>query len=216
MGRGRFITFEGGEGAGKSTQARRLAEQLEAAGHAVVVTREPGGTPFAEQLRGILLLEGGEERSPNAEALAFYAARLDHLDRLIRPALARGEWVVCDRFSDSTRVYQGVAGRVAGEFIDALERVVVGETKPDMTIVLDLPAEVGLARAAARRVSEGQIRPDRYEERGLAYHSKLREGFLAIAAREPERCLVIDGGLEIEVIRAAIWRAVAARLTREA
>ncbi len=151
MSRGRFITLEGGEGAGKSAQARRLAARLGALGLETVSTREPGGTPRAERLRELILSGALRADGPAAEAIAFCAARIDHIDMLIRPALARGAWVVCDRFADSTRAYQGAAGRLGAAFIDRLEQVTVGEDRPDLTLLLDLPPEQGLARAATRR-----------------------------------------------------------------
>ena len=212
---GKFITIEGGEGAAKSTQARLIAERLKDMGREVVVTREPGGTPFAEQLREILLGGTGGERSPAAEALGFYAARLDHLELLIRPGLARGAWVVCDRFSDSTRVYQGVAGMVPVALIDAFEKVVVAATRPDLTVMLDLDPELGLRRAELRRGERGEAGADRYEGRNLAYHQQLRDGFLAIAAGEPDRCVVVDGNGDIEAIGNAIWGHIQSRLMEE-
>lgn len=206
--RGVFITLEGGEGAGKSTQAARLAATLRArTGRPVTVTREPGGSPRAEEIRTALLAGAAKPYGPFAEALLFSAARLDHLDRLIRPALARGESVVCDRFIDSTRAYQGAAGGVAPDFIDRLEREVLGETRPDLTLILDLPAEAGLARAAGRGGAEA-----RFESKGLAFHERLRAGFLAVAKAEPERCEVIDADRPLEAIQADISRVVDARL----
>ncbi|MBK9083100.1 MAG: dTMP kinase [Rhizobiales bacterium] len=210
MTRGRFVTFEGGEGTGKSTQARRLAERLRAErGVAVVVTREPGGSPKAEAIRKVLLSGRAEAFGPTGEALLFAAARIDHLDVTIRPALSRGEWVVCDRFADSTRAYQGVLGSLDPELIASLERVAVGKTRPDLTLVMDLPAEIGLARAEARR---GREAADRFEREGLATHKALRRAFLDIAAREPERCAVIDAGMSPEAVAEAVWAAVEARL----
>lgn len=187
MTRGRFITFEGGEGAGKSTQARRLAEALRADGHEVVLTREPGGSPGAEALREVLVNGAADRWSPTAEALLMYAARSDHLDRLIRPALARGAWVVSDRFADSSRAYQGAAGGVDPAFIEALDRGVVGDDQPDLTLIFDLPVQAGLARAAGRGAAEA-----RFEGKGAAFHERLREGFAAIARAHPERCVMID------------------------
>ena len=158
--RGRFITLEGGEGAGKSVQAKRLEEKLTAVGLEVVRTREPGGSPHAEELREVILSGFAAQFGPEAEALLFSAARIDHLDKTIVPALERGAWVVCDRFANSTRAYQGAAGKLPPDFIGRLERVVVGANRPDLTLILDLPAEAGLGRARARR---GQKRPDRFE-----------------------------------------------------
>ncbi|MEA1834576.1 dTMP kinase [Methylobacterium durans] len=208
---GRFITFEGGEGAGKSTQLGRLARTLrETAGRHVVTTREPGGTERAEAIRAALLSGVAKPYGPFAEALLFAAARIDHLDRLIRPALRNGEIVLCDRFADSTRAYQGAAGGVEAGTLLALERVAVGSTRPDLTLILDLPPEAGLARARARAAA-GEA-PDRFEAEALAFHTRLREGFLAIAAAEPERCAVIDGAQSPEAVEAAIRAAVSARL----
>ena len=177
MARGRFITFEGGEGAGKSTQVRRLASRLAASGLEVVTTREPGGSPGAETIRDIVLKGAADRWSPVTETLLMYAARRDHIERVIRPALERGAWVVCDRFADSTRAYQGAAGGTAPELIGALERHVLEDIRPDLTLVFDLPPEAGLARAEARAGAEM-----RFESKGLAFHQRLRDGFLAIAA----------------------------------
>lgn len=213
---GRFITFEGGEGTGKSTQARLLAEHLRNVGQEVVLTREPGGSPFAEHVRGLILSGKTPAHDALSEALLFYAARADHLAATIRPALAAGNWVISDRFSDSTRVYQGYAGGIGLPAVEMLEGLVVAPTAPDLTLVLDLPADVGLARAAARhRAGTPDGAPgerDPYEERALAFHARLREGFLDIARREPGRCVVIDAGAPIETIAAAVWAAVAGRL----
>ena len=207
MAQGLFITFEGGEGAGKSTQVRRLVARLQAAGRMVTATREPGGTPGADALRA-LVLEGAADRwSPTAETLLMYAARADHVERVIGPALARGEVVVCDRFADSTRAYQGGAGGVPGALIDALEDVVVGDARPDLTLMFDLDPEAGLGRAHARAGGEA-----RFESKGLAFHQRLREAFLAIAAAEPERCVLIDAAAGMDVVEAQVWTAVSSRL----
>jgi len=209
VGRGLFITFEGGEGAGKSTQLRLLAAHLSMSGREVVTTREPGGSEGAEAVRG-LLVEGAADRwSPMSETLLLYAARADHLERLIRPALARGAVVLCDRFADSTRAYQGAAGGVAPAFIDVLERAVVVETRPDLTLILDLPAERGLARAAGRGGAEA-----RFESKGLAFHRRLREGFLAVAAAEPDRCVLIDADQPPGQVAISVACAVDAALAR--
>jgi dTMP kinase len=226
MTAGWFITFEGGEGSGKSTQAKRLADRLTAAGHAVTVTREPGGSPFAERLRAIILDPNLEKHSPLAEALLFASARADHLEQVIRPALAAGHVVICDRFSDSTRVYQGYAGRVEPRLLEALELIIVQHTKPDLTIVVDIPAEIGLARAALRlnptpaaqapsdkspKQPRGLL-ADRFEQRGLDFHKKLREGFLEIARLEPQRCVVVDGQRSPDDVARDVWAAVESRL----
>ncbi|GJD32685.1 Thymidylate kinase [Methylobacterium adhaesivum] len=206
---GAFITFEGGEGAGKSTQVQRLAARLRTgSGRPVVVTREPGGSPKAEAIRAALLSGVAKPHGAFAEALLFSAARIDHLDTLIRPALARGETVLCDRFADSTRAYQGAAGGLDPALVTSLERVVVGETRPDLTLILDLDPSLGLARAAGR----GDAGPDRFEAEALAFHTRLRDAFRAIAAAEPERCALIDASAEPDAVEAAIRAAVAARL----
>jgi dTMP kinase len=208
--RGRFITFEGGEGAGKSTQANRLASRLRAMGQGAIESREPGGSPGAEAIRELLLSGAAAALVPAGEALLFAAARIDHLERTIRPALAAGTWVVCDRFADSTRAYQG--GRTAPErdFVLAVERLVVGDTRPDLTLIIDLPVEVGLARAAHRRNADAP--PDRFERETLAFHESVRKSFLAIAAAEPERCAIVDGMQPAETLAEAIFEIVAARL----
>jgi dTMP kinase len=208
--RGRFITLEGGEGAGKSAQGRRLAAKLRELGLEIVATREPGGTPHAEALRALILSGRLREHGPAAEALAFSAARINHIDALIRPALARGAWVVCDRFADSTRAYQGAAGRLPAGFIDRLEQVVVGADRPDLTLLLDLPPEQGLARATARR--GGADGADRFEAEGLEFHRTLRAGYLAIARAAPERCVVIDASADEISVGEAVWAAVRSRL----
>jgi dTMP kinase len=210
----RFITFEGGEGAGKSTQMRRLAERLEAAGRQVVTTREPGGTPLAESIRRVILSGQAAQFGPGGEAMLFAAARADHVDKLIRPALGDGKWVLCDRFIDSTEVYQGATGGVEPGLLRTLERVSVGETRPDLTIILDVPAEVGLARAAARGVGTGV--PDRFERDALVLHEARRQAYLDIAAREPGRCVVIDGTGSEDEIADRVWQAVSGRLLEEA
>lgn len=211
---GRFITFEGGEGSGKSTQARLLAAELSRIGISTEITREPGGSPFAEALRAVILDPNMPQHSALSEALLFYSARADHLDNTVRPALNAGQWVICDRFIDSTRVYQGEAGGLPGEIIDVLNHMVVSPTFPDLTFVLDIPAELGLGRAHSRRVDK--INPDTeadaYEKRDLAFHWKLREAFREIAAQEPERCVLIDATQEPAAVFAEVWRAVEARL----
>jgi len=205
--RGRFITFEGGEGAGKSTQVQRLAARLKASGHEVVTTREPGGSPGAESIRDIVLRGDADRWSPVTETLLMYAARRDHIERVIRPALARGAWVICDRFADSTRAYQGAAGGVDPGFITALETYILEATRPDLTLVFDLPAETGLERAHARAGAEM-----RFESKGIAFHERLRAGFQAIAAAEPDRCAVIDAAASMDGVEAAVWATVEARL----
>lgn len=207
--RGKFITFEGGEGSGKSTQASLLAGRLRTLGIAVVLTREPGGSPGAEMVRHVLLSGAAKPLGAEAEAILFAAARADHLDKTVRPALDRGAWVVCDRFVDSTRVYQGAVGKVDAQIVRALERVTVGDTMPDLTIVLDLPAEVGLARAAGRRDGAAA---DRFEGEDPVFHAALREAYRAIAAAEPERCVVVDAAAPPHRISDEVWTVVCARL----
>lgn len=208
--RGRFITFEGGEGAGKSTQVSLLAERLRKFGIDVDVTREPGGSPGAEVIRYVLLSGAAKPLGAEAETMLFAAAREEHLNGKIRPALARGRWVICDRFADSTRVYQGVLGHVDPRFIRALERLTVGRTKPSLTFVLDLPPELGLRRASKRR---GAAVVDRFEQEGLEFHQKLRDAYRQIAQEEPERCVLIDATEEPDFIADQIWRIVEERLS---
>jgi dTMP kinase len=209
---GKFITFEGGEGAGKSTQAALLEKRLSGMGIGVVLTREPGGSPGAEIIRHVLLSGAARRFGASAEALLFAAARADHLDTVIKPALQAGRWVVCDRFIDSTRVYQGIVGQVDMPFIRGLERLTIGASRPDLTFMLDLPAETGLARAQARR---GDAGPDRFETEDLAYHQALNAGFRAIAAEEKQRCVLIDANRPPERVAADIWQAVCQRLDPE-
>jgi dTMP kinase len=207
---GRFITFEGGEGAGKSTQIERLAWRLEARGATVVRTREPGGSERAERIRGALLAGGAKPLGRLAEALLFSAARQDHLQSKIRPALETGAFVLCDRFADSTRAYQGLDGGLIAGVIASLERIVVDATKPDLTFILDVPAEIGLQRASARRASRKET-ADRFEAEGIAFHERLRQAFLDIAKEEPERCVVIDARQGADVVQASIWEVVEQR-----
>lgn len=207
MTEGRFITFEGGEGAGKSTQLKRLAARLADAGRGVVATREPGGSPGAESIRDLVLQGAADRWSPVTETLLMYAARRDHIERVIRPGLARGAWVLCDRFADSTRAYQGAAGGVATALIAALESYILEDTRPDLTLIFDLPVDVGLQRAHERAGSEM-----RFESKGVAFHERLREGFLMIAKAEPERCAVIDAVGSLDVVEARVWAAVGERL----
>ena len=206
MTRGRFITFEGGEGAGKSTQVRLLADRL--AGLAeVVVTREPGGSTGAEAIRELLVTGATDRWSGVSETLLMYAARRDHIERVIRPALERGAWVLCDRFADSTRAYQGAGGGVAPALIAALEQHVLDGVRPDLTLILDLPVDAGLARAGERSGAE-----TRFEAKGRAFHERLRQAFLDIARAEPDRCAVVDASGSRDAVAAAIWRTVQDRL----
>ena len=207
MAQGRFITFEGGEGAGKSTQLKRLVARLEGQGLGVVATREPGGSPGAEDIRALVLRGEPDRWSPVTETLLMYAARRDHVERVIRPALSKGAWVVCDRFADSTRAYQGAAGGADPGLIAALEHHIVEATRPDLTLIFDMPVDEGLARAHARAGAEM-----RFESKGRAFHERLREGFLAIAREEPQRCAVIDATGSVDEVAARVWAAVQDRL----
>lgn len=200
---GVFITFEGGEGTGKSSHARDLAESQRRNGRAVVLTREPGGSPGAEEVRTLLVTGPVARWSADAEALLNYAARDSHLRETIRPALARGDLVLCDRFMDSSRAYQGFAGGADLALIDTLERSIVGKTRPHLTLILDVDPELGLRRAKGRGGAE-----DRFEKKGLDFHRKLRQAFLDIAAREPGRCRVIDSSRPYETVAEDIRRAV--------
>ncbi|WP_353859317.1 dTMP kinase [Azospirillum formosense] len=207
MTRGRFITLEGGEGAGKTTQIRLLADALIGWGKRVVLTREPGGSPGAEEIRGLLVSGETGRWGPVTEALLHTAARRDHLERTVWPALEAGHWVICDRFFDSTMAYQGYGLGLGRDLVAALQATALGDFRPDLTLILDLPVEEGLARAAARRGGE-----DRYERMDVAFHHRLRDGFLDIAAREPERCVVVDAGHPVEAVQAAILDHVTRRL----
>jgi dTMP kinase len=207
--RGKFITFEGGEGTGKSTQAAMLALRLEALGLGVQLTREPGGSPGAEIIRHVLLSGAAKPFGPEVEAMLFAAARDDHVRCTILPALEAGKWVICDRFIDSTRVYQGILGKVDEHVIKRLERVSIGDLAPDLTLILDVPVELGLERVKLRR---GEGVPDRFEAENVEFHEKLREAFLTIARSEPERCAVIDAGGAKEDVARQIWEAVNTRL----
>lgn len=205
MARGRFISFEGGEGTGKSTQARRLADALAAQGYAVVLTREPGGTPIGEEVRRLVLAE--RPATPLTELLLFAAARVEHLAAVIRPALARGTWVVCDRYVDSTRVYQGVLAGIDRQLIAAVEQLTLGaEDLPALTFVMDLDPALGQVRAAER----GAL--NRYDQGDIASHHAIRNGFLALAAGDPQRCVKIDAGRPVEAIQAQILAVVRQRL----
>jgi dTMP kinase len=221
--RGRFVTFEGGEGAGKSTQVRRLADALRAAGLPVRLTREPGGSPGAEEIRGLLVSGETGRWDALTEALLHSAARRDHLMRTVLPALDAGEWVLSDRFADSTMAYQGYGHGLGREAADTLYGLVAGPFRPDLTLILDVPVVIGLARAAGRAASGGAApgggaaggaAEDRYERMGPAFHERLREGFLDIARREPERCALIDAARDADAVAADVLSAVRARLGR--
>ena len=200
-GVGIFIAFEGGDGAGKSTQVRLLAADFEAAGREVVCTRQPGGTALGQALRDLVL--HGDDMSPRAEALIFAADKAQHVEEVIRPALARGAIVICDRFSDSSRAYQGAGGGVDAGLIEAMDAAVVGETQPDQTLIFDLPVEDGLARALARGGADL-----RFESKGLEFHQRLREGFRRVATEYPERCRIIDASGDPDAVFARVWAAV--------
>lgn len=208
-GRGRFITFEGGEGTGKSTQIKKLADRLNAARLRTLVTREPGGSPGAEIMRHLVLSGMGKLLGPEAETLLFAAARDDHVRTVIEPALTQGTWVLCDRFADSTRAYQGSLGSVSAGLINAMQRVTIGDLKPDLTIILDLPVEIGLQRAAARR---GSGTPDRFESEKLSFHQGLREAYRKIAAEDPARCVLIDANSDPDTVAGRVWTALRDRL----
>jgi dTMP kinase len=207
--RGRFITFEGGEGSGKSTQIKTVAERLSAAKLPVLVTREPGGSPGAEIMRHLVLAGMGKLLGPDAETLLFAAARDDHVRTVIRPALDQGVWVLCDRFTDSTRAYQGRLGKVAPGLLNAIERVTIGDLRPDLTIILDVPVEVGMQRAALRR---GGGAPDRFEAEDMNFHRELHEAYRQIAAADPARCVLIDAAADLDTVAANIWTALRERL----
>jgi dTMP kinase len=202
--RGKFITFEGGEGSGKSTHASALAERLKAFDIECVLTREPGGSAGAEIIRHIILSGIAKPLGAETETILFAAARDD-----IEPALNAGKWVICDRFIDSTRVYQGALGKVDMKLIRGLERVTVGAAMPDLTFLLDVPANIGLARAKTRR---GAAAADRFESEAIEFHEDLRRAFLVLAEREPKRIVVIDGRAPRDVVAERIWAAVNARL----
>jgi dTMP kinase len=211
-GRGRFVTFEGGEGAGKSTQIKMLADHLQKEGVRVVLTREPGGSPGAEIMRHLVLSGMGKLLGPEAETLLFAAARDDHVRNVILPALNQGSWVLCDRFFDSTRAYQGSQGKVAPDVLNAMQRVTIGDLKPDLTLILDVPVEIGLQRAAARR---GTGNPDRFEGEDIKFHKGLRDAFHKIAAEDPRRCVLIDATASAETVSQLVWDAVRERLFTE-
>lgn len=212
MARGYFITFEGGEGAGKSTQIQRLAARLRDKGYPVLVSREPGGSPGAEAVRHVLLSGAAQPFGPLMEAVLFAAARSDHVEQVIRPAVDKGTVVLCDRFLDSTRVYQGGTGGLPAGAIGALEKAAVNGMMPDLTLILDLDPAEGLRRAAARR---GEEAADRFEKEDLDVHRQRREAFLEIATREPRRCVVIDAAADADAVEDRISAAVFAALERD-
>ena len=207
MAGGKFITFEGGEGAGKSTQIALLAGALERAGITVTTTREPGGSPGAEEIRKLLVTGDADRWDPMTEALLHFAARGDHLRSVIRPRLDAGDWVLSDRFTDSTMAYQGHGHGLGRAAIARLQALVLGDFSPDLTLILDVPVDVGLARAASRNDGE-----DRYERLGHGFHERLREAYRDIAVQEPERCALIDAADEVEAVHAAVKAEAARRL----
>lgn len=208
ISRGVFITLEGGEGAGKSTQAQMLAERLTALGHTVLTTREPGGSQSAEDIRDLLVNGASERWSPTAETLLNFAARDSHLKQTIRPALANGHIVICDRFLDSTRAYQGAAGGADQSLITFLEHQIIGDTMPDLTLIFDLDPSKGLNRT----VSRNQNGEDRFEGKPLAFHQTLRKAFLASVQSEPQRCALINADQDIAKVASDIWLTVCERL----
>src|SRR3954470_14340807 len=208
-GRGRFITFEGGEGSGKSTQIKTLSERLNAAKLRAIVTREPGGSPGAEIVRHLVLSGVGKLLGAEAETLLFAAARDDHVRTVIQPALNHGIWVLCDRFTDSTRAYQGRLGKVAPGVLNAMERVTIGNLKPDLTIILDVPVEVGMQRAALRR---GGGAPDRFEAEDMNFHRELHEAYRKIPAAAPALCVLFEAPADLDTFAANIWTALRERL----
>ncbi len=212
---GLFITFEGGEGVGKSTQIKHLSDRLLGVGIAVVPTREPGGSVFAERARELLLDPHSAPQSALAQALLFNSARADHLDQVIRPSLAEGKWVLCDRFADSTRAYQGAGGGVPETSLATLDELVVGKERPAITFLLDLDPKIGLTRADLRRTATpgSFIAADTFESRRIEFHQRLREGFLTIARQEPERVFVIDAFQNELTIADQIWAHVMSRVS---
>lgn len=210
--RARFITFEGGEGVGKSTQVKRLLQNLQRHSIEAVRTREPGGTPKAEAIRSFILQGRSESWGAGGEAVLFAAARLDHVNQLIAPNLRNGVWVLSDRFHDSTRAYQGLTGGVDDKLIDALETLALDGHTPDLTIILDMDPVAAFKRVADRAVEDGlELTGDRFEKEEIEWHKRLREGFLAIAAANPDRCVVISAEQSEDALEAAIWNAVSAR-----
>jgi dTMP kinase len=206
--RGRFITLEGIEGAGKSTVAAALRAALQDVGVQSVLTREPGGTPLAERLRQIVLARGAEVVSAEVETLLMFAARGVHLDNLVRPAIERGDWVICDRFTDATRAYQGGGRGMDADFIESLARGVQRGLEPDLTLILDLPVQAGLARAQARRLAAGEVTVDRFESETLLFFERVRARYLQIARENPQRCRLIDASAPAEAVKTAAMAAL--------
>lgn len=216
---GLFITLEGGEGSGKSTQIRRLKSALEGAGHKVVTTREPGGTPEAEKIRDLLVQRDGGDWSAMAECLLLFAARHMHYKDLIAPALARGDTVISDRFTDSTRAYQGYGMGLSHDAIESIKTHAIGPVEPDLTLILDIPAAEGLARSTKQLTAAATVKEsaeDRYERRGLAFHETLRQGYLSIARANPQRCVIIDALQDADAVHRAIMATVTERMEKAA
>ena len=212
-----FITFEGGEGSGKTSQINRLSEYLNVLGHKVVSTREPGGTPEAEKIRDFLVKRDGGAWSPAAEVLLLYAARVMHVEHVITPALVRDKIVVCDRFSDSTLAYQGYGHGYDLDAIKQLDALMLSDVKPDLTIILDIPAQEGIERSTRRLAGEAlgfDREEDRFERLDIEFHEKLRQGFLDIAAQESERCVVLDAGQSIDAVAAKVREIIDDRLAK--
>lgn len=205
--RGAFITFEGGEGSGKSTQVKLLAEALAAHDVSHVITREPGGVPAAERIRELVVTGAGDAWQPTTETLLFYAARLEHVERLIKPALEKGKHVICDRFADSTLVYQGIGKDLSEHYVQMLHKMTLGNFVPDLTFILDISPQEGLKRAQARAHKE-----TRFESMPMDFHRRIRAGFLSIAAREPKRCIVLDATQDTKSLHTRILNAVSQKL----
>jgi len=206
MSDAKFITFEGGEGGGKSTQVKLLARSLENAGLNAVLTREPGGAPEAEEIRNLLVSGAVERWQPMSEVFLHYAARIEHVTRTVKPALAQGNWVISDRFADSTMAYQGYGHNLNRDDLKRLYRLALGDFRPDLTLILDLPVDAGLARAGQRGDSE-----DRYERMGNGFHQRLRDGFLEIAKADPARCRIVDASDSIDGVHEQIISQVNSR-----
>ncbi len=211
MEKGYFITLEGGDGTGKTSQINALKAQLEKTGKTVVTTREPGGSTGAEEIRNLLLQGEPNRWLPMTEVLMLYAARLDHVERLIKPELAKGNWVISDRFADSSMAYQGYGHDLGEDAVMRVQKSALGDFEPDLTIVLDLPVDLGLARAGVR-IEENSCSEDRFERMGVNFHEKLREGYLAIAKNNPDRCKVIDASGSVDEVAALIWAVVQKKL----
>jgi len=204
---GRFITFEGGEGSGKSTQIRRLSAALEKRAIPHIVTREPGGSPGAEEIRALVLKGDPARWNPLTEALLFYAARADHTERTIKPALAEGQWVICDRYSDSSYAYQGGGRGLARETVRRIEAIAINDFKPDLTLILDMPVDIGLKRSIGRQGNS----ETRFEEMDITFHERMRKTFLDIAKRAPDRCVVIDANQDIDSVEQAVFQVLKKR-----